>query len=201
VNHVLRRSLLVVAVLATGLATLAAAADAGTQLRFSGGATRLVMNPAVLPALAGAGVSITPVAPATAGASEWNGQPTIAARFPIRGGHADATTLVGIINHRGGLTFSKGSSSLTVGRFRISIHRRAYLSGEVGFNPAMRVPLLRLDLSQAHVSASGSWVTVSHVRAYLTRTAAQALNATLGTTVFAPGLKLGVARVHARLGA
>jgi hypothetical protein len=178
---------------------MAASADAGAQLRFSGGSTRLVVNPAVLPALASAGVSIAAVAPATAEAARWDSQATIAARFPIRGGHADPTTLTGIIDHRGGLTFSKGAHLLTVGRFRISIHRRAYLSGEVGFNSRMRVPLLRLDLSHARVSASRRWVTVAGVRAYLTRTAAGALNATLGTSVFAPGVRLGVARVHARL--
>ncbi len=193
------RLMLVVAVAAAGMTVLAAGAQASSQLRFNGGSTRLVVNPAVLPALADNGIALAPVAPATAGAARWGGQDTIAANFPIKGGHVNGTTLAGVINHTGGLTFSKGNKSLTVGLFRITIAKRAYLSGAVNLDPSVRVPLLRLDLSHAKVSACGRWVTVSGVRAYLTKTAADALNATLGTDVFAAGLKLGVARVHAHL--
>ena len=193
------RVLTAFAVAAVGLMVLAAGAQASSQLRFNGGSTRLVVNPAVLPALSSAGVSLAPVAPATAGAARWDGQDTIAANFPIKRGHVNGTTLAGVINHTGGLTFSKGNKSLTVGLFRITISKRAYLSGAVNLDPSVRVPLLRLDLSHAKVTASGHWVTVSRVRAYLTKTAADALNATLGTHVFAAGLKLGVARVHAHL--
>lgn len=198
-KRAIRYALFVVVCLAA-LSAIAAPADAGTStLRFNGGATRLVVNPAILPALSSAGVALAPVAPATAMPARWDHQATIAARFPITGGHVNATTLAGIINHSGGLTFSRGSKSLTVGLFRISIHRRAFLSGAVNLDPSARVSLLRLDLSHATVSAAHGFVTVAHVRAYLTKTAASALNATLGTTVFAPGLKLGVARVHAHL--
>lgn len=184
---------------ATGLTVLAAGAQASSQLRFNGGSTRLVVNPAVLPVLAANHIGLAPVAPATAAAARWGGQDTIAATFPIKGGHVDGSTLAGVINHTGGLTFSKGSKSLTVGLFRITIGKRAYLSGAVNLDPSVRVPLLRLDLSHAKVTACGHWVTVSRVRGYLTKTAADALNATLGTNVFAAGLKLGVARVHAHL--
>jgi hypothetical protein len=193
------RTLVVMAVLAVSATVLAVGAQASSQLRFNGGSTRLVVNPAVLPVLAAHHITLAPVAPATAAAARWDGSNTIAARFPITGGHVDGSTLQGIINHSGGLTFSKGSKSLTVGLFRISIHARAYLSGAVNLDPSARVSLLRLDLSHARVTAKGSWVTVSGVRAYLTKTAATALNATLGTSVFAPGLKLGVAQVHAHL--
>ena len=193
------RLLLVMAVAAAGLTVLTAGAEASSQLRFDGGSTRLVVNPAILPVLSAKHISLAPVAPATAAAARWNGQDTIAASFPIKGGHVDATTLAGVINHTGGLTFAKGSRSLTVGLFRISISTNAYLSGAVNLDPAARVSLLKLDLSNATVTAKGDWVTVSGVRAYLTKTAADALNATLHTRVFAPGLKLGVASVHARL--
>jgi hypothetical protein len=42
-------------------------------------------------------------------------------------------------------------------------------------------------------------VTVRGVKATLTDAAAGALNATLGTTIFAPGLTLGTANVRARV--
>ena len=122
------RVLTAFAVAAVGLMVLAAGAQASSQLRFNGGSTRLVVNPAVLPALSSAGVSLAPVAPATAGAARWDGQDTIAANFPIKRGHVNGTTLAGVINHTGGLTFSKGKKSLTVGLFRITISKRAYLS-------------------------------------------------------------------------
>ncbi len=193
------RLLAVMAVAVAGMTALSAGAQASSELHFNGGSTRLVVNPAILPALAAGHITLAPVAPATAAAARWNGQDTIAASFPIKGGHVDGTTLAGIINHTGGLTFSKGAKSLTVGLFRISIGTNAYLSGAVDLDPATRVSLLKLDLSSAVVTSRGSWVTVSGVRAFLTKTAADALNATLGTTVFTPGLKLGVARVHAHL--
>lgn len=194
------RTMLVAVVACIGLMAVTVAQAGESTLHFNGGATRLVVNPAVVPVLAQNGISLAPVAPATAKAVTWHGQPTVAASFPISGGKVNAKTLVGIINHTGGLTFSKGSNSLSVGLFQVSIHRRAYLTAAVGFDRTMRVALARLDLSHAKVYACRHWVVVTGVSAYLTKAAADALNATLHTTVFAPGLKLGVASVHAHRG-
>ena len=194
------RTALVAAVASIGLMAVTAAQASDGQLHFVGGKTRLVANPAVVPVLAQNGISLAPVAPATAAAVTWHGQPTVAAWFPITGGRVNATSLVGIINHSGGLTFAKGSRWLKVGLFQISIHRRAYLTAAVNFDRSARVALARLDLSHARVYACHGWVTVTGVRAYLTTAAAEALDVTLHTTVFVPGLELGVASVHARLG-
>jgi hypothetical protein len=194
------RSALVAVIAAVGLMAVTVAQANEGQLHFTGGKTKLVVNPAVVPVLAQNGISLAPVAPATAAAVTWHGQPTVAAWFPISGGRVNAQTLVGIINHRGGLEFSKGARSLKVGLFQISIHRRAYLTAAVGFDRSMRVALARLDLSHAKVYACGHWVTVTGVRAYLTKVAADALDAMLHTNVFTPGLALGVASVHARVG-
>ena len=127
--------------------------------------------------------------------------PSIGYRFPISGGHVDAATLAGRINHTGGLRFVNfaNGKTLTLTRFRIVIDAHPHLTAIVNGDPKVRVSILRLDLSKATVSKLLPYVRVGNVGAYLNSTAAGALNSALGVSFFAPGIKLGTAYVNAHV--
>ena len=127
--------------------------------------------------------------------------PSIGYRFPISGGHVDAATLAGRINHTGGLRFVNfaNGKTLTLTRFRIVIDAHPHLTAIVNGDPKVRVSILRLDLSKATVSKPLLYVRVGNVGAYLNSTAAGALNSALGVSFFAPGIKLGTAYVNAHV--
>ena len=189
---------LVLAAAALAIAATAATAHAtAAKVHVTGGRTALIINPAILPALTHAGVGVAPIAPATAAPRTWGGKPTAVFKFPISHGRLGATTLRGTIDHTGGLTFSHGSASLSVGLFRIANFRQAYLTGAVNLDNSIRVTLFKLDLSRAQVVTRGHTVHVNGVRARLTRGAAAALDESLGTHVFSRGLLVGVANVTA----
>ena len=65
-------------------------------------------------------------------------------------------------------------------------------------NPKARVPLFRLDLSHAKLTAGKHIATARGIGVKLTAAAAKALNAALGTKLFSGGLKLGTARTLLR---
>lgn len=127
--------------------------------------------------------------------------PSIGYRFPISGGHVDAATLAGRINHTGGLRFVNlaNGKTLTLTRFRIVIDAHPHLTAIVNGDPEVRVSILRLDLSKATVSKPLPYVRVGNVGAYLNSTSAGALNSALGVSFFAPGIKLGTAYVNAHV--
>jgi hypothetical protein len=87
--------------------------------------------------------------------------------------------------------------TIKVSRFTIDLSH-ADLTGIVNGNPKARVPLFRLDLSHASLAAGQHVVTASGIGLRLTRAAAAALNAALGTRLFSAGLKLGTARTLLR---
>jgi hypothetical protein len=82
--------------------------------------------------------------------------------------------------------------------FRIEINADPGLTAAVG-GTSLRVRILDLDLSKAKILAKGKTIRVKKVGARLTADAAGALNATLGVSFFAPGIKLGTAQVFARV--
>ena len=127
--------------------------------------------------------------------------PSIGYRFPISGGHVDAATLAGRINHTGGLKFVNltNGKTLRLTKFRIVIDAHPNLTAIVNGDPNVRVSILRLDLSKATVAKPLPYVRVGNVGAYLNSTAAGALNNALGVSFFAPGIKLGTAYVNAHV--
>jgi hypothetical protein len=132
------------------------------------------------------------------------GKGGIAARysFPITGGSLDAATLAGTIDHAGGIRFlnARNGRSLKLTKFRIEIGAAPGLTAEVNGNPAVRVRILDLDLSQARIDRSRlPYVSVRNVGATLTQEAADALNATLRVSLFQAGTRLGTADVLARI--
>lgn len=157
------------------------------EVLIKGGSTSLVLDPTAAGALTSLGVSVGPVSPAGL-----NGDGSIG--FPITKGRVDAKTLVGFINHSGGLAFTKGSTRVELTNFRITIGANPTLSAVLG---GTRVDILTLDLARAKIAISDRNVAVGPVIAKLTKGAADALNAAFGTTALTDGLTIGVANVAA----
>jgi hypothetical protein len=155
------------------------------QIAFTGGATSLALDPATAQALTSLGIAAGPAAPATA-------NPDGSLAFPITGGKVDARTLAGSITHSGGLTLTKGSTSVTVSDFTIETAPAPKLTALLG---ATRFDLVTLDLSAVKTTVSGRTVTADPVTAKLTKAAADGLNQAFGTTAFAEGLTIGTATV------
>ena len=198
------RYLAVVAAIAglAGSATTAASAatshGAGAQataaVHLRGGATAVTTAPGIAAALLTH--SIVPLAtwPGSQSVQSPASGPAVRFRFPVTGGRVTLSPLGGTIDHRGGILFLnvKNGKKITVSSFTIDL-THADLTGIVNGNPKARVPLFRLGLSHAKLTAGKHVVTAREIGLKLTSAAAKALNAALGTKLFSAGLKLGTA--------
>ena len=158
--------------------------------------TRLTVDPAVTAALAGAGIAILPVDPASAEPVNREGC-TVRYKFPITQGMVDPGSLAGTIWHSGGLNFVRISDGamLKATDFKIdTVEQKLY--GLVG---DAYVPLLDLDLSAIEVGGKFPHVIVENVVASLTPEAAEALNSTFGADIVTAGMRIGTAKVALRL--
>jgi hypothetical protein len=199
-----RRLIASVAALVAIVAVLApatAGASSASTVRLKGEATTLRTDPATTKALISNGILPLPVGPATV-TPHWTSQgPSLRYGFPITSGRVDATSLVGHINHSGGLRFVNVANghTLTLTNFRIQISAHPGLTAAVNGDPKSRVRILNLDLSHATVVKHPPTVKVDGVKATLTSTAASALNSSLGVHLFSAGITLGTANVDARI--
>ena len=184
----MRRLVLLVALtLATLLAAASVVLAQGTErtVRVTGGNTLLQVNSGTADALSDAGIRVRAIGDASGSAPVF--------RFPITGGRVQTNLLGGNIRHSGGLSFSRRGNRLGVSNFIINLNRGVLTARVRGTN--QRVPLLRLSGGDARVRRNV--VTLTDVRARLTRQAATALNDTLNTRVFRGGLLIGEANVVA----
>lgn len=188
-------ALVAVAAIAAGSATAAPT----STVQFVGGKTTLTTDPATTSVLLANRIVPQPVAPGSA-RPVWKRGFALKFAFPITGGSADPATLAGEIRHSGGIRFVNlaNGSSLLLTDFTIDTVA-GQLTAAVNGDPAVRVPILNLDLSEADVRIKNRWVKVRNVGASLTATAAGALNATLGVSFFAEGIELGTADVMAKI--
>jgi hypothetical protein len=186
-----RRPRLTLGLLVAALALLVAASPAaarggGSDGRY--GATTLALDPGAAAALTDLGVSVAPVAPASAGDAGIS--------FPITNPFRGALRTLKI-KHSGGLALTAGDTTVELTDFNIDPLRRQ-LTADVG---GSRVPILDLDFSDARVRFRYLSLRIGPVSGTLTDTAAGALNGAFGLpagTVPA-GLKLGDATVNYRL--
>ena len=143
------------------------------------GYTQVVVDPAVYNLIAGAGITPAPTAGAKAGAFK----DTIAAKFPITGYRLGQLR----IKHSGGLNLSAGSAAtITVSDFNIDLGRlrvSGNVNGTVG-------NVGRVDLFKVRFSDRRNY---GAVKLTLTKTAADALNATFGINAFAENATFGYA--------
>ena len=183
--------------LAVGFFALTASAQAQT-LTLAGGYTQLTTDPGTTKALVANRILPLPVFPSWVIPTTQDGKLALRYRFYITGGQIDGATLGGEIYHSGGLKFAnlRNGKSLTVKNFTIDT-KSAQLTAQI---PALgvRAPILDLDLSGVKVTPGATYTKVGPVPATLTDVAAAALNAKLGTTLFAGGLPIGTANVYAR---
>ena len=175
--------------LVLGTATVVAAPESVDVL--AEGDTRLTLDPGAAALLTGAGISASPVGPATASGG--------ALAFPITGGSLGTAGVSGEVRHSGGIRLSEGGTTVDLTEFTIKLDGAPDLTALVG---ASRVSILNLDLSQATVSVGkrNGAVRVEGVRATLTAAAAAALDAAFGVTTFEEGQLLGTTVTHAATG-
>jgi hypothetical protein len=194
----------VAALLIGGAAGAAGAASASTAsarpqnpvsvTRLTGGQTTLTTAPGIAAALLGHGIVPLAVLPGVSGVGASKSGIAVAFAFPVTGGSVNLRQLTGTIGHRGGIDFIAPATgkSLVVSSFVINLKQKV-LTAIVNGNPKARVPLLSLSLASAKIVAGKHTVRISGIVARLTKTAASALDATFGTSLFTPGLELGTA--------
>jgi len=189
----------VLAVIAlAGALTVAASAHGGggdkEAVAIDGGATLLTVDAGTLEALSGSGFAVEPIEPAQVSEAA-GGEVTFA--FPIAWGSLAASDLSGKIKHRGGLSFSKGGTTVGVKNFVIDTSSGVLTAKVVGSRD--RIPLLNLDLTNLQAFVFDDSAVLRGVGATLTAEAATALNAAFGTDLFTEGLTVGTAEVFAIL--
>jgi len=183
----LRRLGLVALVALLALAPAASAGKKKTVKLAPKGATTLALSDGAASALQSLGIAAAPLKPARAGDD--------GLRFPITAGKLDAKTYAGRIKHAGGISLTRGATRVDLRNFVIKVDAAPDLTARVGDS---RVSILDLDLGAAKISKSGRRLTISGVKATLTKTAADALNAAFETDAFAEGLEIGTATVSGR---
>ena len=196
-----------VAVAATGilLGTTAGVASASTTaahpqcaaasaVHLTGGHTTLTTAPGIAAALLSHGIVPLATLPATEGAKTISGGVAVQFSFPVTGGRVNLKQLTGTISHSGGILFIAPASGkqIEVSHFAIDLKQHV-LTAIVNGNAKARVPLLSLSLAHAKIAAGKHAVAISGIVARLTKTAASALDATFGTSLFKAGLELGTA--------
>lgn len=150
------------------------------------GKTTLALDPAAASALQSLGVSVAPVAPASARAH--------GVAFPVSGFGGSFHPPALKINHRGGLALSAGPTTVSLTDYTIVLDRSPDLVATVNGGP--RVSILKLDLSRARVNLGRHGLAIGPVKASLTAAAADALNGAFGVSAFTKGLVLGSATVR-----
>lgn len=111
-----RHRVLVAVLSLTAFCAVAVGAQAA-KTKATGGTSTLTPSPAAMQALSGAGLTLAPIAPATAGTDG-------SFVFPIVRGHYNADTLRGRIFHSGGLAISNGKRTVRFHRLIINSTKR-----------------------------------------------------------------------------
>ena len=164
----------------------------GKTIPLSGGKTLLKIDKDTAAALSDAGVKVEATGAAVGPTAK---HPYFA--FPIVGGKVHKNPLGGRIVHSGGLSFSAGSKSVVVKRFVIELNRAVLTAKVAGTD--QRITLLRLGTPDS-VKVGDGRIVLKGVDSKLTNQAAEALNETLDTDLFAGGLLIGEATVIAKYG-
>jgi hypothetical protein len=175
------------------IASASASAKPAASVHLTGGDTWVTTGPGIVAALVKNGIVPLAAAPG----AQWltlKPSPTEHFEFPVSGGKVSLSPLGGSVDHRGGIVFvnARNGKQIEVSRFTINL-AKGDLTGIVNGNPKVRVPIFNLNLAHAKLKAGRHAVWASGIGLSVTKVAAGALNATLGTHLFAGGLKLGTA--------
>jgi hypothetical protein len=190
--------------LAVGVAVAPVQASGDTTIPIKGGVTSVTVNPAVTKTLLDN--RILPYATDAKTSLVWTKQgPTVRYGFPITSdsfvtaGGNPLTISGGEIAHTGGVRFVnlRNFKALKVSDFDIRLGEGLLYATMVNNQPA-EVPVFKVipTTLQPTITSDG-FAVLTDVRLELTKVAADALNASLNTTVFAAGLPFGTATVRA----
>lgn len=181
--------------LALGAGT-ATAHGTGIKLGVSkpkGGATVVTIDPAIATALTGLGVTTGASAPAVAGAGTLSfpvtGGSIIYAKVN-RGGKVIQRNLAGSITHSGAVTFTKGTTTVSLSNLRIVL--AAHMDGVVQANvngSASRVNVFRLASPKVDSTDKSISATLK-----LTAQSAAALNTAFSTTALSTSTTVGTVK-------
>lgn len=184
-------------VLALGAAT-ASAGGPGLKLgstKPKGGTSVVTIDPATATALTGLGVTTGVTAPATAvtgGVSfPITGGSIVYAKVTKRDGTVIERRLGGWISHSGAITFTKGSTTVSLGNPRIVL--AAHMDGSVQANvngSRARVDVFRLVAPKVDSTDKSISATVK-----LTRQSAAALNKAFDTTSLSTATTVGTVKI------
>ncbi len=179
---------------AAGIASASAGAGHAAPVHLRGGTTTVTTGSGIAVALFKNGIVPVATRPAREVVKYRHGQVGVKFAFPVTGGKVSLSPLGGSIRHSGGIVFIDLSTGkkIRVSDFVISL-THGNLTGIVNGNPGQRVALFNLSLAHATLKAGQHSVRASGIGVSLTKTAASALDAALGTSLFSPGLKLGTA--------
>ncbi|MGO9216739.1 MAG: hypothetical protein ACLP5E_03035 [Streptosporangiaceae bacterium] len=177
---------------AAGIASAGARPAASVHL--TGGSTKVTTANGIAVALFKNGIVPVATLPGREVVKYGGGQVGVKFTFPVTGGKVSLSPLGGSISHSGGILFIdlKTGKQISVSDFVISL-THGNLTGIVNGNPKERVALFNLSLAHATLKAGKHSVQARGIVVTLTKTAASALDATLGTSLFTPGLNLGTA--------
>ncbi len=192
--------------LAVGISIVPAQATSDTTIPISGGVTSVTVKPAVTKALLQN--RILPYATDARTSLVWTKQgPTVRYGFPITSDSfvtaaGNPLTLTGgEISHTGGVRFVnlRNFKALKVSDFDIRLGEGLLYATKINNQPA-EVPVFKIIPTTLQPTlTSDGFAVLSGVRLELTKAAADALNASLRTSVFTPGLPFGTATVRAKI--
>jgi hypothetical protein len=180
-SHLQLRRLGAAALATAAVAAVAAPAAQAAPVNLAGATTTLALSDAAQATLTQAGVTVTPVAPAT---SPLAGSYS----FPVVRGKLAAERHLGFAVHKGGLTLSTSAKHVTVRRLIAFGGRRPLVTARVG-----RAQVALLRLTQVKL---GDGALLSG-KASLTRVGARLLGRFLGTDGFTAGTPVGTVTVTA----
>ncbi len=183
------------------LVALALPASAGaktTTLKVKGGSTALTFAPAAAQQLVAMGITLAPIAPATAGAGG-------AIVFPIASGKLKVTSgkhpkITGTVADRGGITLSNQIVSIALNQPSVALAGKQSAlnaTSSIGGSAPLAIQMATLDLSKAKLSITSKRVKISGVNVKLTGLAASSMNAAFSVTGFTTGFLIGTATLQA----
>jgi hypothetical protein len=115
--------------------------------------------------------------------------------FPVTSGAVPRGTLGGKISHAGSIFFVDQEGLIQVSHLTMDVKHKvltATIIPDRGFRPR-RVIVFRLDLSHARIRQGDRRIRASGIGLRFTAVAAAALDRSLSTKIFTPGLKFGTA--------
>ncbi len=188
------------AMAATACALVLPGVASAAQTKVTGGTTTITASTAAAQLLSDNHITVTPLKPATASGTTFT--------FPIAGGSINTTNLHGFIRHKGGLSLSNGTKTVTLreptvdstkqgasiwalvrGRTVRSCHRSGRLHARVRCASVVRWHSARIaTLADVKVNGTSASATVK-----ITGATAKLINQLAGKSVVSAGAVLGTA--------